>query len=292
MYTGLPNFATFQALANLMSRFQLTYYSDWTPSKISRDDQLLMTLMKLRMNMAYLDLAVRFNCSASTVCNITVTFICALHEILCKIMFERVPSLIKNQGCMPNSFASFTNCRMIIDCTEVYIEKPGQIGVQNVTYSNYKKRNTLKCLVGVAPNGAVTFVSSLYCGSASDKAITQDCGVLSHLQSGDLILADKGFVIFDILPEGVSLNIPPFLNDPSGQFTKEQALATRTIARARIHVERAIERIKGYHILDLLPQQYRPLASKIFQVCAALTNLQSRIIRNVDGFEQQPEVLV
>ncbi|KAJ3655790.1 hypothetical protein Zmor_014903 [Zophobas morio] len=64
---------------------------------------------------------------------------------------------------------------------------------------------------------------------------------------GDMILADKGFLIKDILPAGVDLNLPPFLT--TAQFTPEQAVQTRTIARARIHVERAIRRIKCWKIL-------------------------------------------
>ena len=62
-----------------------------------------------------------------------------------------------------------------------------------------------------------------------------------------MILADKGFLIKDILPAGVDLNLPPFLT--TAQFTPEQAVQTRTIARARIHVERAIRRIKCWKIL-------------------------------------------
>ena len=118
-------------------------------------------------------------------------------------------------------------------------------------------------------------------GSASDKAITDDCKVLSHTVAGDLILADKGFLIRDLLPNRVNLNIPPFLSNPSGQFTVEEVLATRSTARGRIHVERVIERVKLYHILDLIPHQYRPLASKIFRVCCSLTNLQFPIIKSI-----------
>ena len=39
----------------------------------------------------------------------------------------------------------------------------------------------------------------------------------------------------------------------SGQFTEREMLATRRIATLRIHVERAIQRIKNYHILHFIP---------------------------------------
>ncbi|KAG5880646.1 hypothetical protein JTB14_015622 [Gonioctena quinquepunctata] len=63
---------------------------------------------------------------------------------------------------------------------------------------------------GVAPNGVVTYVSDLYPGSTSDKKIVEDSGILEKMEPGDL-RADKGFLIKDLLPQGVSLNVPSFL---------------------------------------------------------------------------------
>ena len=53
--------------------------------------------------------------------------------------------------------------------------------------------------------------------------------------------------IFENGSQGVKVNVPPFVNQ-SGLFTEEEMLATR-----RIHGERAIERIKNYHILGFIP---------------------------------------
>ena len=66
---------------------------------------------------------------------------------------------------------------------------------------------------------------------------------------GDLVLADKGF-----LPQGVSVSIPPFLT--TEQFTREEVAETTRVARARIHVARAIQRLKIYKILLFLPESY------------------------------------
>ena len=110
-------------------------------------------------------------------------------------------------------------------------------------YSNYKHRITFKALVVIAPNGTVNFLSDLYPGSVSDKAIVQDCGILSKLVPGDSVMADK---IGDILPPGVTLNIPPFKTTP--QMTPEQIEATLSIAAPRVHVERAIRTIKTMRV--------------------------------------------
>ena len=112
--------------------------------------------------------------------------------------------------------------------------------IQQLTFSNYKNHNTLKSLIGITPSGAVCFISDLYGGNISDKKLTAECGILKLLESGDAIMADRGFTIEDILPTGVTLNVPPKLNE-TGQLTENEHSTTRRIASIRIHVERAIE---------------------------------------------------
>ena len=77
---------------------------------------------------------------------------------------------------MPGAFQDFSKCRIVLDCTEVQcLVSRGNMESQKWTYSNYKSRNTLTMLVGVAPNGAVMYVSDMYGGSTSDKQIVEDC---------------------------------------------------------------------------------------------------------------------
>ncbi len=133
-------------------------------------DQLFLTLMKLRLNVPNHDIALRFNCSETTVTNIFQTILSALHEVLCCAFMKTVPSTAKNRACLPECFSSFCNCRLIMDCTEVFIEVPRcNMEHQRATYSNYKSRNTFKGLICTAPNGTITFMSTLYGGSVSDK---------------------------------------------------------------------------------------------------------------------------
>ena len=88
-------------------------------------------------------------------------------------------------------------------------------------------------------------------------------------------MADKGFLIKDLLSERqASLVITPFLG-PSGHFTAEEVRKTQAIARLRIHVERAIRRIKEYHIFDkVLPMTLVGSVNQLWAVCALLTNFQ------------------
>ena len=50
-------------------------------------------------------------------------------------------------------------------------------------------------------------------------------------------------------------------------------IETRRIASVRIHVERAMERIKNYHIFDrVIPASLTDLANQMFFVSSALSN--------------------
>ena len=62
-------------------------------------------------------------------------------------------------------------------------------------------------------------------------------------------MADKSFDIQDLLvPHRV---ISTFLREKN-QLSVEEEAETRRIASVRIHIERAIERVKNYHILQAL----------------------------------------
>ena len=106
---------------------------------------------------------------------------------------------------MPKSFQDlYPSTRVIIDATEIFIETPALPELQQMTFSSYKNKNTYKVLIGISPGGVVIFVSSLYPGSISDKELTKKSGLLHLLESGDSVMADRGFDIQDELtPLGV-----------------------------------------------------------------------------------------
>ena len=85
---------------------------------------------------------------------------------------------------MPDSFKElYPLTRVIIDCTEIYVQTPSSLLLQSQLYSSYKSNTTLKGLIGIAPHGAITFVSSLYTGSISDKEMTRFSGILDLLEA-------------------------------------------------------------------------------------------------------------
>ena len=137
--------------------------------------------------------------------------------------------------------------------------------------------------MGISPSGAITFVSQLFDGSISDKEIVRKSGFLEKelWDSGDSVMADRGFVIEDDLePLGVKLNIPPFL-DVREQFTAAELKEGQSIASVRIHVERAIQRVKKFKILrNEIPLTLHGSINQIWTTCCFLCNFMPALIND------------
>lgn len=180
---------------------------------------------------------------------------------------------------LPLSFHNFPNIRCIIDCTELFLERPSGFTAHSLTFSNYKHHTTVKFLVAIVPTGGICYVSEAWGGRVSDRHITENCGFLDIISEGDVVMADKGFTIGDLLAKrGASLQIPPFLSKKT-QFQPDDIASTQQIARVRIHVERAIGRVKQFHILDpVIPISLSSSVSTIFRVCCFLSNLNPPLV--------------
>lgn len=93
--------------------------------------------------------------------------------------------------CFQHSFGNKTT--VIMDCFEVFIERPTNLYARAQTYSSYKSHNTIKILIGITPQGTICFISDAWGGRTSDKFLTENCGFLNKLVPGDLVMADRGF---------------------------------------------------------------------------------------------------
>ena len=119
-----------------------------------------MVLVRLKVGLFVQDLSDWFDISPGHFSKIFSTWINFLYlELALVFPFPSQANVRRN---LPFEFSRYPQTRIIIDCTELFIEVPSSMKAQSETWSNYKHHNTFKVLVGVSPNGKVTFISDLW----------------------------------------------------------------------------------------------------------------------------------
>ena len=289
-YTGFVSFMVFLAFFEFLGPVveHLNYWGSkegvrqrHRPRKLDAKNQLfLITLVKLKLNLKLTDLAFRFGLSTSQTSRYLTTWICFLYNHLKEI--DWMPAVNQVAGTLPHAFREkFATTYAIIDGSEVFIETPSDLQMQSSTWSQYKHHNTAKFLVACTPNGAICYISPVYVGSISDVELTRTCGFLTALSDkpGISIMADRGFTIKDMLKDlNIELNIPPFL-DGRRQLPPQEVESGRKIASLRVHVERAIGRIKIFSILKgVIPLSMARITNQIVCICAFLANFQPALV--------------
>ena len=88
---------------------------------------------------------------------------------------------------LPASFKEkFSSCAVIIDGLDVFIDRPSCVLARAQTWSSYKHHNTAKFLIGITPQGTVSFISKGW-GGLLNKVLLSEY----------LVLEFRGFHIED-----------------------------------------------------------------------------------------------
>ena len=138
--------------------------------------------MRLRLGVSVIDLADRSQISKTTAAH---TFL----EILDIFFIKLTPLVIwperpELQMSMPMSFRSKFGCKItaIIDCFELFIDRPSNLSARALTWSTYKSHNTAKFLIGITFSlvlvfligGTICFISKRWGGRTTDHNNSQN----------------------------------------------------------------------------------------------------------------------
>lgn len=226
------------------AKYCLTMWGNFTNANSSEiksatvEDQFVITLVTLRRDYDFQETSYQFQIDRNLVSVIFHTWLQFMYQKFYDIRIELFVEREDLPQPLPKCFrnALLRNCRVVIDCTELFIEGSCDFQEQGNSYSSYKSHTTAKVLIGVAPSGACTFVSHCYEGAISDRDIVIQSQFIDQLNPNDMVLADRGFLIEDLVAEqGARLNIPPFLKGRPN-FTLSETMYSKIVARARIHV--------------------------------------------------------
>lgn len=269
-YTGIPDH-WFQHIINLLN----------TKSKLSKDN-LMLTLMKIKLNHQFFLLGDMFGMSTSNASKIFKKSLIKIVPHLKTLIFW--PSKDKMQYYLPIPFrARYSNIQSIIDCLEIQIQKPTDPVKQALTWSEYKKCNTLKYLISSTPDGFINFISRGYGGRISDSLLVEESGFLDLLPDGCSVMADRGFkdIGKQLHDKNCQLVRPPSVSS-SVKPTKSEVLETKRIASLRIHIERVIRRLREFEYLKphaVIDHNFIGHTDQVIEIACALINLQGPIIK-------------
>ena len=136
-------------------------------SKLSVAEELLAVLMRLCLGLLLQDVADRFNVSASTMSRIFTTWLRLIIVEFWQMFPWPTRDLVPQYT--PKRFSKYPSTRVIIDCTELYIQRPSSLVSQSETFSNYKHHNTFK----VWQASLLVELSRLYMSCGDEECLTK-----------------------------------------------------------------------------------------------------------------------
>ena len=145
-------------------------------------------------------------------------------------------------------------------------------------------------ITGIAPCGLITFMSEAFGGRVTDGHLTARSGILDLLEYGDVVLADKGFPTIErsVLENHSFLVMPPLVREKR-QFSAGQNEEGYQISSLRIHVERAIERIKRFRVLKFIERPMLRHLDMILIVLSYVVNNLDPLIKKGENASQENE---
>ncbi|XP_014215040.1 uncharacterized protein LOC106644157 [Copidosoma floridanum] len=259
-YTGLEDYQKFQFVFFTLGQavFSLNYFYETKP-ELDVMNQFFLSLIILKQHKTDFELSLLFKISEKQVANIFMTWIRFMKLQWSKI--SQWPSKNLVRFFTPIDFNNkFPGTRCIIDRIEIPIEKPS-----TPTSQQNENETTVKSIVAATPGGLISYVSSTYAGSTSDRQIIEDCGLLSKCDPGDSIMACKDFDVQDILAEHkIKLNVPKFFKEKT-KISSHTVLSDEKISSEQVHVE-CIIGLKILLVLRLKPEniETHPFIVSIF----------------------------
>lgn len=186
-----------------------------------------------------------------------------------------------------NHNTTFTKCfygdkvTLILDGTYIYIPKSSDHKLQRSSYSGQKKRNLVKFMSIVLPDGYVLDTIGPFFGNENDAKITEAIlnkvdELKTWVQETDNFIVDRGFRdVLDLLKSsGYEPRMPSYLKAGQSQHESPEANTDRQCTKTRWVVESYHGRLKQWHMFkdQLNSNHFIPIIGDLVRTVSACLN--------------------
>ena len=255
-----------------------------TASTLSTENALILFWTKLKTNISWQQLSALCGISASTVSRTFHKVLLALNETVVP-QFLGTTHMTRSEAVTHNT--TFTRSfygdkvTLILDGTYIYIPKSTDHKLQRASYSGQKKRNLVKFMSIVFPNGYVLDTIGPFFGNENDAKITEKIllkvGELkTWLEESDNFIVDRGFrdVLELLKSSGYEPYMPSYMKPGQSQHDTDTANVDRFCTKTRWVVESYHGRLKQWRMFkDQLSSNYFiPVLGDLVRVVTASLN--------------------
>jgi len=226
--------------------------------RLTSAQELLLTLIYLRHNVAHAVIGALFGVSADTSENTFHEVVQVLREVCPAERWEAEQRWQKGQ---PSWSPTSGEC-LLIDTFETPVRRPSRTEAQRRVYSGKKRRHTLKTQLVTDGRGEVLEIDPGHRGPTHDRTL--------YLQSG---VAERYAHVpqyADLSYRGTPELHLPHRKPPGGELTPEQREENRQHAAVRVYVEHGVRRLKGFRILR---EDYRLALGRFPQIAFVVVGL-------------------
>ncbi|KAJ8687449.1 hypothetical protein QAD02_023243 [Eretmocerus hayati] len=196
------------------------------------------------------------------------------HAIIEKIFFSVLSNLTRvlpallytRNEAFTNSFIQCfqkydSRARLVIKSIQRKINIPHYPHLALFRYCPVVSSYVGKGYIAIDHTGLIRCQSRFSVMNETDASIIRECGMLDLIENGDLVLTDKKILGLDVMVSRVNVKdveiqnfIPPCID---------------------LHIEKIIQRLRSYDIMNNITENLMDSKDKIFHLCCILTNLNN-----------------
>jgi len=216
--------------------------------KFGLRDQLLVTLVWLRLYLGTETLGFLFGIDKATVSRYTRAILPVLRQVGDATLGWLEPPKRGQGKDLAAARTAYPDLFAIVDATEQPVARSQDAEQQKQHYSGKKKRHTRKVQIIVNEDGVVREVSDSVPGAVHDRELFRQSGAADTIPKETITGGDAGYQgIQDDLPDHSV--ILPFKKSKLHPLTEEQKLLNQEFSRTRIIIENILAQFKNFKAL-------------------------------------------